>query len=262
MKSCGPASGTLSPITTNPYNDLGCYKWFRRTEIRLGQYYWWPNMRSDVASYVQACVLCQRSKPEGKRPAGLLQPMPIPDKFWHAVSMDLITGLPKTAAGHDAIVVFVDMLSKMMHCAPCRSTVTSTGLAKLLLDNVVRLHGVPARVISDRDVRLTSGFAREFYALLGTPQLMSTAFHPQTDGQTERTNRLLEEMLRSYVGPRLDDWDEHLSMCELAINSAHSSSVKASPFELLFGENPRIPGIIEQGPVPRPCRHLENMPRR
>ena len=168
--------------------------------------------------------------------------------------MNLITGLPKTSAGLDCIVVFVDRLSKMTHFVGCKGTVDSAGLAKLLLDTVVKLHGVPEEVISDRDVRLTSSFACDFFSLLGTPQLMSTAFHPQTDGQTERMNRVLEEMLRSYVSPHLDDWDQHLSMCEFAINSAHSSSVKASPFELVYGQNPRIPAVIDTGPLPEAVR--------
>ena len=135
-------------------------------------------------------------------------------------------------------------------CLPITALTTlnpkSAGLAALLLDVVVKLHGVPEEVISDRDVRLTSSFAREFYSLLGIPQLMSTAFHLQTDGQTERMNRVLEEMLRSYVAPTLDDWDVHLSMCEFAITSA---SVQASPFELIYGENPKIPAFIDAAPA-------------
>ena len=220
-----------------------------RTTVHMQKQYWWPGMTSDIKAYVQACAKCQRSKPEARKPAGLLQPLPIPAKFWASVSMDLITGLPKTAAGYDAIVVFVDRLSKMTHFGPCKGTVDSPGLAQLLLDLVVRLHGVPEEVVSDRDVRLTSSFGREFYSLLGTPQLMSTAFHPQTDGQTERMNRVLEEMLRSYVAPSLDDWDAHLSMCEFAINAAHNASVKASPFELIYGQNPRIPAALDATPA-------------
>ena len=220
-----------------------------RTAARLGQHYWWYGMGTEVSKYVQACAQCQRSKSVGKRPAGLLQPLQIPGKFWHSVSMDLITALLKTAAGHDAIVVFVDRLSKMTHLQACCGTLDSAGLIDLLIRNVVRLHGVPQEVIFDRDVRLASSLSREFFSRMGIPQRLSTAFHPQSDGQTERMNRVLE-MLRSNVSPRLDDWDQHLSMCEFAINSAHSASVKSSPFELVYGENPRIPAIIEHGPVP------------
>ena len=213
-----------------------------RTTKALQQHYRWPKMDADIKAYVRACAKCQVSKPEGRK---LLQPLPIPGKFWHSVSMDLITHLPVTARGNTAIVVFIDRLSKMTHLAATRDTVNSQGLARLMIDNVVRLHGVPAEVISDRDVRVTSAFSQEFYSILKVRQRMSTAFHPQTDGQTERMNGVLEEMLRAFVAPSLDDWDQHLSLCEFAINSHENESVRKSPFELLYGSNPRVPATVD-----------------
>ena len=214
-----------------------------RTTKALQQHYRWPKMDADIKAYVRACAKCQVSKPEGGKPAGLLQPLPIPGKFWHKVSMDLITHLPVTARGNTAIVVFVDRLSKMTHLAATRDTVDSQVLARLMIDNVVRLHGVPAEWIFDRDVRVTSAFSQDFYSILKVRQRMSTAFHPKTDGQTERMNRVLEEMLRAFVAPSLDDWDQHLSLCEFAINSHENESVRKSP--LLYGSNPRVPATVD-----------------
>ena len=167
------------------------------------------------------------------------------------IAVDGVSRMPQLAdhqiavITHTAIVVFVDRLSKMTHFAATKDSVDSQGLAQLMIDDVVRFHGVPAEMVSDRDTRMTSEFAREFYALLKVPRHMSTAFHPQTDGQTERINRVVEEMLRAFVAPSLDDWDQHLSMCEFAINSAENESVKSLPFKLLYGSNLRVPATVD-----------------
>ncbi|KAJ9532153.1 hypothetical protein QJQ45_003946 [Haematococcus lacustris] len=125
--------------------------------------------------------------------------------------MDLITQLPSTAAGHDAIVVFVDKLTKMIHAVPTTTTVTAPILARIFFDHVFRLHGLPKVIVSDRDPRFTAAFWKELFHLTGTHLNMSTANHPQTDGQTERANRTLEDMLRNFVAPHHDDWDTHLT---------------------------------------------------
>ena len=128
-----------------------------------------------------------------------MQPLPIPDRPWQQVSMDLITQLPRSKLGNDAIVVFVDKLTKMVHYVPTTTNVTAPKLAKIVLREVCRLHGIPESILSDRDPRFTAHFWRALWDQLGTKLVMSTAYHPQTDGQTERANRTLEEMLRSYV---------------------------------------------------------------
>jgi hypothetical protein len=147
--------------------------------------YWWPTLRRDVTRHVQTCHTCQRDKPTNQKPAGLLQPMPIPGRRWESVSMDLITALPRTGAGHDAIIVFVDRLSKMVHFRACTTDVGAEAIAHMFVDNVVKLHGIPRDIVSDRDPRFLSKFWEEVCAQLGVKQLLSTAFHPQTDGQTE-----------------------------------------------------------------------------
>ena len=136
---------------------------------------------------------------------GLLQPLPIPDRPWQQVSLDLITALPRSRNGHDAIVVFVDKLTKMVHYVATTTDVTAPQLALLFIREVCRLHGVPDSILSDRDPRFTASFWGSFWSQLGSKLVMSTAYHPQTDGQTERANRTLEEMLRAYVNWRQSD---------------------------------------------------------
>ena len=155
--------------------------------------------------------------------------------------MDLITDLPRSRRGNDAIVVFVCKLTKMVHYAPTQTTVTAPGLADIFLREVVRLHGIPQSVLSDRDPRFTAHFWKAFWKGIGTTLTMSTAFHPQTDGQTERANRTLEEMLRAFVNFRQDDWDRHLPIVELAVNNAQQASTGFSPFYLNYGQEVALP---------------------
>jgi hypothetical protein len=158
--------------------------------------------------------------------------------------MDLITQLPKTKSGHDAIIVFVDKFSKMVHYAATTTTCTADEVAKIFFDTVVRLHGIPRSIVSDRDPRFTSKFWQELWKLCGTRLKMSTAYHPQTDGQTERSNRTLEDILRHYVSAKQDDWDEHLTSAEIAVNSSIQSSTGFTPYYLNYGENPVFPTLV------------------
>jgi hypothetical protein len=155
--------------------------------------------------------------------------------------MDFITGLPQTESGFDSIVVFVDKLTKMVHLAPCTKGLTADGVASLFMDNVFRHHGVPAKIISDRDTKLTADFWREVTKRLGSKCNFSTANHPQTDGQTERYNRVLEEVLRNFVSPTMTNWAELLPCCEFALNSHVHKSTTYSPFFLNYGRNPTRP---------------------
>lgn len=155
--------------------------------------------------------------------------------------MDFITSLPKTAGGHDGIFVVVDRLSKRVHLAPISMTITAPQFAKVFADVVFKHHGMPLTIVSDRDPRFTSEFWRSFTSLLGTRLNMSTAFHPQTDGQTERINRQLEQVLRHVVNPRHDDWDEYLSIVEFALNNHTSEATGYTPFFLDTGRNPITP---------------------
>ena len=212
-----------------------------RTLHAVQRSFWWPGLNKYVLRYVQACPLCQRNKATNQRPAGLLNPLQIPEHVWASVSMDYITDLPKTLRGHDTILVFVDRLSKMVHFAPTTKTVTAEGTAQLFVDHVFKLHGLPKDIVSDRDSRVMAGFFKELTKLLGTKQSPSTAFHPQSDGQTERMNRVLQDMLRHYVSAQQDDWDLRLSAAEFACNNAYQESIGTTPFRLNHGRDPHLP---------------------
>eukprot|EP00798_Chlamydomonas_sp_ICE-L_P011161 gene11161-biopygen12616 len=158
---------------------------------------------------------------------------------------DLITALPPTTSGHDAIAVFVDKLSKMVHVAPCSTTVSAVGFAAIYLDTVVRHHGIPKKLLSDRDARFTGHFGSDLQRLMETHQALSTAFHPQTDGQTERMNRVIEDMICHHVGPYHDDWDQSLALVEFAINNSWQESIQNTPFRAYLGYDPRTPMAAE-----------------
>ena len=160
--------------------------------------------------------------------------------------MDFVVGLPETKrTKFNSIVVFVDRLTKMVHACPCRNTVTAEQTADLLFDNVVRLHGMPKTIVSDRGTQFTGAFLPALLKRLGTQQSLSTAFHPQTDGQTERMNRVLGETLRSFADHDPSQWDRYLTAAEFAINNSHSRSTGRSPFFLNYGFHPRTPLNLE-----------------
>ena len=156
-------------------------------------------MHHDVQEYVTHCQKCQVNKAERLKTGGLLHPLEIPNGKWESISMDFIVGLPTTNRGHDAIWVVVDRLTKMCRFIPTKTTVKTPELARLFVDNVYRLYGLPANIISDRDRKFDSHFWRAVFKRLDTMLNLSTADHPQTDGQTERVNQVLEDMLRAYV---------------------------------------------------------------
>jgi hypothetical protein len=212
-----------------------------KTLKSLARHFYWPHMIEDVKKYVGTCLECQSNKATNLLPAGLLQPLPIPTRRWETVSLDLITQLPRTKGGNDCIAVFVDMLSKMTHYAATTTTVTAAQLAKIFFAEVVRHHGIPTSLVSDRDARFTSKFWRELWRLLGTKLRLSSSYHPQTDGQTERANRTLEQVLRAYVSSHLDDWDTHLIAAEIAVNNSVQESTGFSPFYLNSGQHPLLP---------------------
>ena len=219
--------------------------------------WWWPTVRSDVEEYVRHCDACQRNKGRTRLKGGQLMPLSIPGRRWLSVSMDLVCKLPTTAAeGYDSILVFVDRLTKMVHLVPCKEKgLTAKRCAWLFIATVVRLHGVPAEVISDRGTQWDNAFWQQVCKLLGLRRCMSTAYHPQSDGQTERTNRTLQEMLRSYVCPTQRDWDQHLPMVEFAINNSWQESVQSTPFMLNYGQHPLTPAMARM-PLQRvPAAH-------
>jgi transposase InsO family protein len=220
---------------------VGGHKGVTKTLELMQRTYWWPTVRKDVIQYVTTCASCQRNKARNVKSGGLLQPLQVPEGRWYSVSMDYITGLPCTAAGYDAVYVVLDRLTKMAHFVPCTKDVTAEGTADLFVREVVRLHGYPLEIISDRDSKFASKFWQRLFEQLGVQQRMSTAFHPQTDGGTERLNRILEEYLRAFINPEQNDWDRWLPLAEFAYNNSKQESVGYTPFFLNYGMHPRLP---------------------
>jgi hypothetical protein len=212
-----------------------------KTVLLVSRHFYWPRLSTDVREYVTSCHACQSNKAVNQQPMGLLQPIPIPERRWEVVTMDLIGPLPKTRNGYDAIFVCVDKLSKMVHYIPTTTTATAPKLAQLFMREVVRIHGIPSTIISDRDTRFTSQFWGELWRRTGTKLAMSTAYHPQSDGQTERANRTLEEILRATINAKQNDWDEYLTTAEIAYNNSVNASTGETPFFLNSGQHPRLP---------------------
>ncbi|KAJ9536005.1 hypothetical protein OSB04_un000833 [Centaurea solstitialis] len=169
--------------------------------------YWWSGMKKDIAQFVERCVTCLQVKIEHQRPYRKLQQLPIPEWTWEHVTMDFVTKLPRTQKGYDAIWVVVDRLSKSVHFLPMKETYTMERLAKLYIAEVVRQHGVPLSIVSDRKARFTSTFWQSFQRELGTQVKLSTAYHPQTDGQSERTIQTLEDMQRACALDFMGSWE-------------------------------------------------------
>ncbi|GJY39294.1 putative reverse transcriptase domain-containing protein [Tanacetum coccineum] len=190
--------------------------------------YWWPNMKADIATYVSKCLTCAKVKAEHQRPSGLLVQPKIPEWKWDNITMDFVTKLPKSPQGHDTIWVIVDRLTKSAIFTPMRETDSMEKLARLYIKEVVARHGIPVSIICDRDPRFASRFWRSLQKALGTSLDMSTAYHPETDGQSERTIQTLEDMLRACV-------------IEFSYNNSYHASIKAAPFEALYGRKCRSP---------------------
>lgn len=202
--------------------------------------YWWPVMGKEIENYVQGCDICQRAKSRTHAPYGKLQPLATPDRKWTHISYDLITGLPESE-GMDTILVVVDRFSKGIHLVPCREEgLTAERMAQLFLNNVWKLHGTPENTVSDRGTQFNNQFMRRLYELLGIKASYSTAYHPQSDGQTERVNQVVEHYLRCFVSDRQDDWVGLLPMAEFCYNNHSSSTTGQAPFYIWYGEYPRI----------------------
>ena len=208
----------------------------------LQQHYYWPHMRRSVASEVECCHECQLVKPANHLKFGLSAPLPVPSRCWQHVSLDLITALPASRQGNNAVMVLVDSLSKMAHFAPCKKKLSTKDCTRLFIKEVVRLHGWPEVLVSDRDPRFDADFWRDLLERSGTQLRMSTPYHPETDGQTERANRTLLQMLRTFcVQGNPSTWEDRLPWLEHAYNSSVHASTGFSPFYLNHGTEPARP---------------------
>jgi hypothetical protein len=178
---------------------------------------------------------CQKVKAKHGHPAGLLQPLLIPEKKWEVITMDFITGLPKTNKQHDSIMVVVDKLTKAAHFVPVKTMHTMTNIAEIFMKEIARLHGIPRTIVSDKDTKFTSNLWRGFFKGFGTNLNFSTTYHPQIDGKIERFNRIIEDMLRMYVMDKPSKWEYYLQLVEFAYNNGYQASLRMIPFESLYG---------------------------
>lgn len=214
------------------------------TYQRVKKLFAWAGLKAAVEDYVKQCEVCQHSKHEHTKPAGKLQPLPVPTGPWQDISMDFIDGLPKSE-GFDSIMVVVDRLTKFAHFIPLKHPYSAPQVATALWDYVIKLHGIPLTILSDRDSIFTSAVWRKLLSTAGTKLLYSTAYHPQTDGQTERVNQCLEMYLRSAVHDSPKQWRSWLSAAEFWYNASFHASLTCSPFKALYGREPNV-GLMLQ----------------
>ncbi|KAJ9543867.1 hypothetical protein OSB04_023574 [Centaurea solstitialis] len=219
---------SIHPGSTKMYRDL------RKS-------YWWPGMKRDVGRRVERCLTCLQVKAEHQKPHGKLQPLAVPEWKWDEITMDLVVKLPRTVKGHDSIWVIVDRLTKSAHFLPIRESWSTERMAELYVSEIVKRHGVPLAIVSDRDTRFASRIWNGVQERMGTRLKMSTAYHPQTDGQSERTIETLEDMLRACAIDFGGSWDKHLPLIEFAYNNSYHSTIGMAPFEALYGRKCRTP---------------------
>jgi len=208
-----------------------------KTYELVSRHYYYPGLHHLTKRYVLNCMTCARTKASRERYSGLLRPLPVPDQRWKEVSIDFVVGLPN-CQGHDAIMVVVDRLSKMRHLTPCSEKTSSADTAKLYYHNIWKLHGLPRAITSDRGPQFISEFWKRLTKRLGIILRLSTAYHPQTDGQTENANAVMEQYLRAYINHHQDDWVDWLPGAEFAANNHSSETTKMTPFMANYGFNP------------------------
>lgn len=244
-----PASGDLRQRLLGEHHDtlISGHRGRDKTELALKQHYYWPGMTQAVRDYVRSCPSCQQCKSSTQKPYGSAHPLPIPSRPWESVAMDFISGLPKTVRGNDQILTIVDRLTKRTHFVAMPHGGGAPATARAFFETVFRHHGLPTSIVSDRDPQFLSEFWRLLFKELGTTLRMSTAYHPQTDGQSERANRTLEDMLRSFVADEHERWDELLIAVEFAVNSSVQASTGHTPFFLSQGFEPAVPAALLAG---------------
>ncbi|MCO5560051.1 hypothetical protein L7F22_013657 [Adiantum nelumboides] len=241
--ACVPHNGALRKILIQEHHEVSfaAHPGINKTYRLLSATYFWPQMQQDVIKYVKACHSCQIMKASKQLPQGLLQPLPVPKERWESISMDFITTLPRTTKGNAQILVIVDRFSKMAHFIPCKKAASAPDIASLFVQHIFRIHGLPRSIISDRDPKFTGHFLTSLFKSLDTNLLFNSAYHPQTDGQTERVNQTLKEMLRHYIQIRLASWEEYLPLVEFAYNNAPHLVTGMTPFQADYGHTPLVP---------------------
>ncbi|WVZ52374.1 hypothetical protein U9M48_003443 [Paspalum notatum var. saurae] len=207
----------------------------------LKQKFWWTRMKREIAKYVSECDVYQRVKADHLKPAGMLQPLEVPTWKWEHIHMDFIVGLPRTQKGYDSIWVIIDRFTKSAHFIPVKTIYHAKTYAELYIARILSLHGVPQTITSDSGSLFVSRFWGHLQTALGTSLIHSSSYHPQTSGQVERVNQILEDMLRACALTYSAKWDECLSLAEFAYNNSYQKSLEMAPFEALYGRRCRTP---------------------
>ena len=239
-----PEAIQIELISSHHNNPLAGHFGIDKIKDLVGRKYYWPSLRKDVEAYVKGCDVCLGSKAVRHKPYGDLQSLPVPTHRWKDLSMDFVTGLPISTDwkgdSYDSILVIVDRLTKMVHYEPVKVTIDAPGLAEVILDVVVRHHGLPNSIVSDRGSLFTSKFWSLLCYFLGIKKRLSTAFYPQTDGQTKRQNNTMEVYLRAFINFKQNNWARLLLMAKFTYNNAKNASTSHTLFELNCGYHPRM----------------------
>lgn len=239
-----PADSKLIPTIIKEIHS-GSHEGYHKSLHRIRKVFFWHGMRKNIREFIKNCDTCQRNKVENTKPAGLLQPLPIPTQVWSDISMDFVEGLP-ISRGKSTIFVVVDRLSKYAHFIPISHPYTANNLALIFFENIFKLYGMPKSIVCDRDPAFTSSFWKELFQLQGTQFNFSSSYHPQTDGQTEVVNRTLEMYLRCFTGHRPKEWARWIPWAEYCYNTSIHSATKKSPYEVLYGREP--PNLLSYVP--------------
>jgi transposase InsO family protein len=216
---------------------VGGHSGFFKTYHRVKKDFFWDGLKTDVQRFVAECLVCKQNKVETIKTLGLLQPLSIPSQRWEEVSMDFITGLPKSE-GKSVIMVIVDRLTKYAHFCALSHPFKASTVATAFMETVQKLHGNPKIIVSDRDPIFTGHFWTELFSCLGTQLVHSSSYHPQSDGQTEIVNKCLEEYLRCFVSDKQAQWFKWLPLAEWWYNTSFHTATKMTPFMALYGYHP------------------------
>ena len=229
--------------------DVGHLGQHRMQEL-IKRTYWWPGLKEDIKKYVQECIKCQQNKVQHQKKAGELHPLEISEEPWQDISIDMIGPLPRSNK-MDAILVIMNRFTKMIRLKATTTNISSEEVAKIYRDEIWKIHGIPKTILSDCGPQFALKFMKDLTRVLGTKRKLSTAYHPQTDRQTERINQEIGTFLRHYVNYQQDDWMEWLAMAEFAYNDKKHATTGKTPFELNFGRHPWKEDLMVQTELPR-----------
>lgn len=224
---------------------IGGHAGVDRTFLRLGANFFWQGMRKDVKEFVRSCVVCQTVKYSTTAPYGLLQPSPIPEWVWEDLALDFIVGLP-SSQGATNILVVIDRFTKYAHFGALPNHYSATKVADLFINMVIKLHGLPRAIVFDRDPIFTSAFWKKLFEFMGTTLNMSSAYHPQTGGQTKVTNHYLEQYLRVFSAESPKQWSRFLSWAKYHYNTSYHSAIGMTLFQAFLRAYSSIDSSIYQ----------------